>query len=688
MKKLLFTSLACTLMPLTLWADGWPANYGGVMLQGFYWDSFSDTRWTKLEAQADELSQYFSLIWVPQSGKCLNSGSMGYDPYYYFDQNSAFGTATELKSMIKTFKSKGIGTIADVVVNHHNTDGWFTFPAETWQGATYQLLSTDIVHNDDGGKTLTQATTDGVSLSANDDEGQDWNGCRDLDHKSANVQTVVKAYERFLVEEMGYIGFRYDMVKGFNGSHVADYNDAAGIEYSVGECWDGTGTIRNWIDATSKKSAAFDFPFRYTVRNAANNNNWAALGQQNGSDWPLVSNSYESGQYRQYAVTFVENHDTQYRSASEPLDPIKQNVAAANAYLLAMPGTPCVFLSHWLDYKQEIKAMIDARKAAGITNTSTYSNETSSSLDYINVVKGSKADLSVRLCSYSPFPDDTKTDRVLILSGEHYAYYLSKKAEIPFVDKASGEYEAAFQAMLTAVSETADAQLVYTTDGSTPTATHGTRVASGTKIDISADCTLTVGLLVGGAITATTQRTYTISQFQPYSFTVYVNADKAGSAWSAAASTAASPYVNFWTWGGDGTHAPTNTSWPGDKETTTATTADGKKWITRTYTMNSNKDYVNFVFSVGTGSPQTVDVNYVTRDSYLEISSTLSGNKYTVDDVSSTYTTGISSPLTATPAKHHEGIYAPDGRKVRDGNTTEGLPRGLYIVNGKKVVVQ
>ena len=146
--------------------------------------------------------------------------------------------------------------------------------------------------------------------------------------------------------------------------------------------------------------------------------------------------------------------------------------------------------------------------------------------------------------------------------------------------------------------------------------------------------------------------------------------------------------MNFWTWGGDDSHAPTSTSWPGDKVTTTATTSDGKKWITRTYTMNSNKDYVNFVFSVGTGSPQTVNVNYITKDSYLEISSTLSGNKYTVDDVSSTYTTGISSPLTATPAKHREGIYAPDGRKVRDGNTIEGLPRGLYIVNGKKVVVQ
>ena len=34
-------------------------------------------------------------------------------------------------------------------------------------------------------------------------------------------------------------GFRYDMVKGFDGSHVADYNDATGVEYSVGEYWDG-----------------------------------------------------------------------------------------------------------------------------------------------------------------------------------------------------------------------------------------------------------------------------------------------------------------------------------------------------------------------------------------------------------------------------------------------------------------
>lgn len=30
------------LLPMGLFAQGWPANYGGVMLQGFYWDSYED----------------------------------------------------------------------------------------------------------------------------------------------------------------------------------------------------------------------------------------------------------------------------------------------------------------------------------------------------------------------------------------------------------------------------------------------------------------------------------------------------------------------------------------------------------------------------------------------------------------------------------------------------------------------
>lgn len=56
MMKKIYTTLIVLVATLTASAQGWPANYGGVMLQGFSWDSFVDTQWTNLESQADELS--------------------------------------------------------------------------------------------------------------------------------------------------------------------------------------------------------------------------------------------------------------------------------------------------------------------------------------------------------------------------------------------------------------------------------------------------------------------------------------------------------------------------------------------------------------------------------------------------------------------------------------------------------
>ncbi|MDE6309440.1 MAG: alpha-amylase, partial [Muribaculaceae bacterium] len=121
-------------------AIGWPANYQGVMLQGFYWDSYtSETKWSKLEQKADEYSQYFSLIWVPNSAK--SSGGLGYLPVYWFtNHSSAMGTEAQLRSMINTYKSKGVGIIADVVINHRvGVSNWTNFPRETWNGVTYQI---------------------------------------------------------------------------------------------------------------------------------------------------------------------------------------------------------------------------------------------------------------------------------------------------------------------------------------------------------------------------------------------------------------------------------------------------------------------------------------------------------------------------------------------------------------------
>ena len=324
MKKIL-TAAFCAAMASPALAQGWPTGYEGVMLQGFYWDSYSDSQWKNLEKQAPELGSYFSLLWVPQSGKCLEEHNvMGYTPYYYFDQNSSFGSEAELRSMIRAMRQNGVGVLADVVINHHNTNGWFSFPKEEYRGTTYQLQSSDITSDDDQGKTAAEAQRQGISLGSHKDEGEDWDGMRDLDHQSPNVQRVVKAYEQYLVEDLGYSGFRYDMVKGFGGSHVADYNRAANVAYSVGEFFDGNvAKVKTWIDSTEKQSAAFDFPFRYTVRDAINGGDWSKLANTK----TLVGDEA----YRRYAVTFVENHDTQYRSASEQNDPIRKDTLAAHA---------------------------------------------------------------------------------------------------------------------------------------------------------------------------------------------------------------------------------------------------------------------------------------------------------------------------------------------------------------------
>ena len=109
--------------------QGWPSSYDGVMLQAFYWDSFDDSQWSELQAQADLFAGTFDLVWIPQSGNC-GGQSMGYDDLYWFNNyNSSFGNEQQLRQLISTFKSKGIKTIADVVINHRrNLSNWVDFP--------------------------------------------------------------------------------------------------------------------------------------------------------------------------------------------------------------------------------------------------------------------------------------------------------------------------------------------------------------------------------------------------------------------------------------------------------------------------------------------------------------------------------------------------------------------------------
>lgn len=673
MKKIYFTLIAL-LASMNMLAQGWPANYSGVMLQGFSWDSYDYSQWTVLEKQADDMKGFIDLVWLPQSGKCIETTQvMGYKPYYYFNQNSSFGTEAELRSLIAKFKANGIGAIADVVVNHRNTNGWYTFPAETYKGVTYQMLPTDICKNDDGGSTAIQAKKDGVSLSNNYDEGTDFGGCRDIDHKSENVQKIIKAYLKFLKEDIGYTGFRYDMVKGFSGTHVADYNDATGVEFSVGEYWDGNQSIINWINKTNKKSAAFDFQFRYNVRDAIGIKDNKIVSSPNWSKLKSDYNLMHDPTYRQYAITFVENHDMQYRSKDEPQDPLKRDTLAANAYMLAMPGTPCVFQPHWRAYKQEIKSMIEARKLAGITNMSNYTNKMAQIACFANETTGNKAKLIVvvgnNTKAYTP-----GTDYAQILEGYHYRYYLSKSAETAWCNIPSGEYEAGFKAKLTAVSQNSNAKLVYTTDGTDPTA-KSKQVATGNTINIDETCTLKVGLLSNGTVTGIRTYNYTVKAFEPYTITVYANADQVTN-WGSV--------MYFYAWN---TSGELTEKWPGTAVTATKT-LNGKKWYYMDFKIKSKDAIVNIIFNQGngTGKKQTVDINAGNSTKFYEITTAQSNGKYTCKDVTATWAppTGITGTPTISNTTTDNAWYTLSGMKLGK----KPAKSGVYIHQGKKVIIR
>lgn len=671
MKKLHFIILSL-LMPLTMSAQGWPANYGGVMLQAFFWDSFDETNWKVLEKQADEMAGTFDLVWLPQSGNC-GGKSMGYDDLYWFtNYNSSFGTEAELRSLINTFKSKEIKTIADVVINHRrNKSNWVDFPAETYNGVTYEMKSTDICKNDDGGKAATEAQKLGLSVSNNNDTGEGWDGMRDLDHNSENVQTIVKAYLNFLINDLGYAGFRYDMVKGYSPSFTGMYNKASNPEFSVGECWDGTGTIVNWINGTKVnneiQSAAFDFQFKYVVRNATDARSWSKLNQQNGDNWPMISSNYSNGSYRRYAVTFVENHDTQLRRDGSSSGPLVRDTLAANAYMLAMPGTPCVFLPHWLDYSTEIRAMVAARKFAGITNQSNYTNIFSVTNFLINSIDDN---LAVAVGNVNGTNISIDTDKwKKVLEGHHYAYFLPASKNTAYVDLAPGVYTGEQKAMLTAVTAS-NAELVYTTDGQDPTA-NSTKVASGTKITIpEGTTTLKVGLLINNQVSGIMTRTYTVKKPVSQEIVIpefcVVNPGETCAFFEAPASWTQT--IKCWAWS---TVNYTGGTWPGDACTELGPASNGNSVWKWSYKGTLTTQPTQIIFS-NDGSPQTDDLPFV------------NGGYYTKNGLfdSVTAINGISA---SRPQADHR-YFTLDGRCA--GTNPEVLPRGIYIVNKKKVVLK
>ena len=345
-----------------------PSQSEDVMLQAFYWNSHSETKWSKLSSQADEIGSTFTLVWLPPASAAEFGGSsnMGYHPWQWSNLSSSWGNKSELTALIQALHNKNCKVIADIVINHHaGNNECCSFPTENFGTyGSFTFNASCITKSDECGKGQ-----GGYDYGHGDNPTGNYGAARDLDHNNKTVQDACKAYLQWMKNEIGYDGWRYDFVKGFNGANNKMYNQAAGGYMSVGEYYDASyDEMVNWVKETGYTSMVFDFAFHDAMTKWGGGSDYGKLAWMDGQT-PRPAGVCHSPATRKYAVTFVENHDTDEKHTDGNW-PYRGDWEKANAVMLAAPGIPCVFWRHWAACKGNIKKMIAARKAAGVHSES------------------------------------------------------------------------------------------------------------------------------------------------------------------------------------------------------------------------------------------------------------------------------------------------------------------------------
>ena len=418
---------------------GVPSQCEDVMLQAFYWDSYKldkygKTIWINLLKDTAAINANFDLVWLPPSAK---GGGVGYYHQCLSDQNSDWGQKINLQKLIQGLRAGGTKVIADVVINHRgNKSSWCDFHEDDFTflyGGKFQLTEEHICSGDE---CFTDASSSckGATLRGAADTGTNDHGARDLDHTSTYVQSWAKAYLKWLMGNMKYEGFRYDMTKGYNGKYLKMYNEAVQPYISVSEFWDGTLPQLNHLNAAGFNTMVFDFPLKYVLSNAIVKGSYGLLKKP--------TNSLRGKGYAKYAVTFIDNHDTFERSDSKDnqfggynIDLKNANVKAqilqANAYILMMPGIPCVFWPHWKSYQKEINEMIAIRKLVGIHSESEVTDETSGAQAYSAVIHGHRGKVILRLGQGREI--SAPAGYRIAAIGNHYSIYVEEGQAVPEV---------------------------------------------------------------------------------------------------------------------------------------------------------------------------------------------------------------------------------------------------------------
>jgi alpha-amylase len=415
----------------------YPWNDGRVLLQGFYWESyrhgqarfpqFGQKPWYEVvRAKVPAIAAgRFDLIWLPPP---IYAGelSAGYNPKQYFRFDNSYGSKAQQQQLLRALLAKGVEPIADVVINHRDgSHGWADFQNPAW--GTQAICATDEAFtNPASGLTRTPAAQRGTCedrVPYRAGRTFNYESFRDINHGDPTVRNDILRY-LLKLKALGYRGWRYDMVHGYDARWVGCYNAVTQPTFAVGEYdWDKQGEMRGWIWGTATQpddkganhlrssSYAFDFPSFFRLKEAITASRYGDLYAFNFGPG-LMGDTTDGLPWKQRAVTFAENHDTGYRTNDDgtsqkghPFDSFANNwqVEQAYAYLLSHPGVPSVYWKHYFEWgaelQRKIQALINARKVAGVhAGSALYVQQNARQAGvYAAAVQGSQGMLYVRI---------------------------------------------------------------------------------------------------------------------------------------------------------------------------------------------------------------------------------------------------------------------------------------------------
>ncbi len=402
-----------------------------TMFQTFYWeigeegDEEANELWRLLaDERAEEIADLgITSLWLPPAHKGWQGVSdIGYGVYDLWDLGefeqpadntsvrTRYGYRDDLEDALAAIDDTGMDAYYDVVFNHRmgaektetvkTSEDSPDMPGEEIEAWTYfDLEGRDEYYSRadefDWDKNVFDSVdyddatgTNGTFLF----EGKDWDDTygdpylmgSNVHYQNEDVVHEMKEWGRWIVNDIGFDGFRLDAIKHVSSDFTDQWLDSVQDSsdddtFFVAEAWEGNvSSLVEYLEhVDNEELTAFDFPLRGAFEDLRD----GALDMSTLEDRGLVNDE----EYGERAVTFVDNHDTD-RQGDEYGQAIDNRKLQAYTYILMHDtGLPKVY---WRDFyiagmEEELTSLLGARERFAYGEGREAENTTETTLGYI-----------------------------------------------------------------------------------------------------------------------------------------------------------------------------------------------------------------------------------------------------------------------------------------------------------------